>query len=266
MDISGDFNLQNAKDGFFVGNNVYHGININGVTFNINRNGVVLENIPHASPLTEPSVTVSYCLIQDAAQLIKYDDNSPPFEMTEYSPYAAVYNNTAVDLFTFMIDDPIALIGGSEWVALSSDYMAGNVLIRVPAISNPANWVLYDSPQFNAYLDVTDPYIGDPANDNIIVTSDDFLPDGITPKRDSPMNHGDGYHRGSIPPFTVHEGNLNYDDRVDMNDYDIAAKTSDGDLPSILPIIMDWQNIESLSLIESINNRNYEGWRVFFDK
>ncbi|MCJ7423123.1 hypothetical protein MUP01_02500 [Candidatus Bathyarchaeota archaeon] len=159
---------------------------------------------------------------------------------TEFSPYAGVYNCTAIDLSIHMVSTPKALIGGTTIDVLGKDAISGNVAIRCRALADPTLYQYFSSPTDQAYRDVEYPFIGDPNDNNIIVDANHFLPDGITPKRDSPMNLGGGRYRGAIEPYHELRGNLDFDEFVNLIDFAIAASRYNGNLNEIKAVADDW--------------------------
>lgn len=233
-----DFTLDETKDGFFIGTNVYDNINIEAFTFEVYNDPVVLENIEHDLPLTKAAVIVRNCFFNGGRIGINYDKHGQA--PTEYSPYAAARNNTGVNLEKFIIYTPKAEIAGHSIFVLGNDEISENLSVDC-LVSNPKDYWAYESPVNIAQKDVNeadalitgneycDKYgqnctIFDGEN-CFIADANAFLLDGITPRRDSKLNLKNGYYIGAIPPLRRYKANINYDDYVDDADLKIFAGT-----------------------------------------
>jgi hypothetical protein len=251
INFYGNFIFKNTKDAFYVGETVYHDIFITDVNLaGISRFGVWMDNVPHASPLTEESVTVRGCYIKDADKLIKYYAGILP--MNEYSPYPGAYDNFVKNLGVWMMDAPKGDITGGSIHILSENSMAGNVVVDCKAISDPCEYYLFqECPEEFVYLNILRGYYGDPNNNNVDANDSDFMPDRETSRRDSDiMNKGFGKYRGPIEPYHEVEGNINWDGNsqeiVDFRDWAVGADrySLTGDMNDVLPVINDWLVIE----------------------
>ena len=202
MDISGNATFENSDDGFFIGNTVYDNIEISGINFNVSSYGIGMENRTHTTPLTQASVNVHHNTFNQGVKGIKYDNlNETP---TQFSPYASAENNTAIDLTSFLIDVPLALVNAPltqlnsginpattpTIQLLGNNEISRNALINCSALSPPDQYQHYNSPSDNAYQNVTDPYLGGTGN---FETEDmKFMPGTFIPQENSPLNLGNG--------------------------------------------------------------------------
>ena len=268
MDISAeDLTLQKSIVGIAIQDVPYDNINISGVNFEVNTKGdikgkaIAMENRQHQAPLTKAAVEVSYCTADGGAKFVMYAEGPGP---TENSPYASVKSCTLKNLTSSggVIDVPIFYKEKSEgeWTVLGNDEIKDNVLINCSSLSKPADFWIYHSPEHIAQKDVGESLItgktyydwerlgGNPHIFNgencFIADANHFLPDSITPKRDSPMNLGNGNYIGAIKPYHELDGNLNFDEYVDFYDFAVAAKRYNGNLDEIVDITNDWLAIE----------------------
>ena len=256
IDISGTLTIQNTNDGFWIGNVPYDNINIRGVNFNnVEEYGVVMDNIKDPHHLEWPAITLRDCMADGGKKLVKVAGTAN----TEETPYPSVVNSTLKN---------ITSDSGSIYLPKYWDYnlekfiVKGHkdqlnlIIINCHSISDSENWGLFSSFKNIAhlyteldpnnpneaipYLDGTNCFIADP---------NDFLSDGITPRRDSRMNLENGRYIGAIEPHHDLLGNLNFDEVVDFRDFNIAANRYNGNLEEIANVSYDW-------LVEEPNDPN----------
>ena len=262
MNISAakNLSLQNSIVGIAIQDVPYDNINIGGVKFiNIYEYNIVIENIQHASPLEKAAVNVSSCTSDGGDKFVMFYQGV--LEVNEKSPYAGVTNCSLRNLTSSggVIDVPIFYNeeGDGEWTALGNDEISDNTLINCSSLSKPASFWIYHSPEHIAQKDTGEPLItgeiyydpwgGEHTFDGencFISDANDFLPDGITPKRDSRLNLGGGRYIGAIEPYHELEGNLDFDEVVNGVDFAIVANRYDGDISVIIPVVNNWLAIE----------------------
>jgi len=200
INISGAQTIENINDGFWIGETVYNNINISEATFHVAEYGIVYDNVPHSSALTQAAVNVSSSVAEGGEKMIKFYSAQIVSNLT---PYASARNNSVKDLSSFMMDVPTYYSTNPGWVMLGNNEIEKNVLINSLALSDPINYNRYSSPGDNAnFIDVDSPFLkenydADPNNDitqsNVkdsvgnFVTDDMRFVTGLIPGFDSPL-------------------------------------------------------------------------------
>jgi len=239
---NGDATVRNTLVAISMGTVPFEGITISNINFeDIYDFPIGYQNREHPAPLEDGAFEVTFCITDGGENFIDFD---PGLGASENSPWPDVQfctirnmssTNGAIEIPTFYRDSH-----GGEWITL---YKIDNTFFDncYAAPTDPNIMIYFESPSHNAYRDVDEPFIGEPNDDNVIVDVNHFLPDGITPKRDSPMNLGSGEYIGAIEPYHELAGNLNFDEFVDFGDYAVAANRYDGnDYTEIVWIADDW--------------------------
>ncbi len=248
VDIIGiESTLQNSKQGFVCRNEVFKDVTISGFNFSgIYQNSVRIENVKHASPLTKAAVNISDCTADGLDKFVRFDEKSMIVDAN--SPFTGVVNCTLrnitspegiVDIPVFYKEDGQ---GGGEWIALGDYEISGNFLENCSSLSFSDYFWLYHSLRGIAQKDLAGAYLlsgetyydfwGNPhvfeGENCFVADANDFLLDGITPRRDRRLNLGGGTYIGAVEPYHEVPGNLNFDEKVDFLDFAVAASRHDG--------------------------------------
>jgi len=252
--------LGKSKIGIGIGDVQYDNINISGINFKVYEKAIAYENIKHTSPLTQAAINIQFCTADGGDKFVMFDELWSGVDAN--APYLGVRNCTLSSMYSDggIIDVPIffkvatteSKVKG-EWVVLGNDEISGNVLINVSSLSKPADFWIYHSPEGILQEGVATPLVtgniyndwyGQPhvfTGENCgIVDANSFVPGTNIPKRDSPMNLGNGRYAGSIPPYHELPGNLDFDEFVSLIDFAIAASRYKGNLSEIKNVADDW--------------------------
>jgi len=178
--------LENVLDGFFIGLNTYDNINISGVNFtNIHESSIFYQDIEHPSPLTEAAVKVRFCTADSGRKFARFGWGG---DATENSPYVGVENCTIRDIIKWGVDMPwyyVKIEGafGPEYtkVVLGQDDVKYNVWKDSEAMIDPDLHKYIGSPHGNRYVDVNEPFIGNPEDDNKEIDDGAFYENTLYP-------------------------------------------------------------------------------------
>lgn len=248
MDIIGiESTLQNSKQGFVCRNEVFKDVTISGFNFSsIYQNSVMIENVKYAFPLAKAAVNISDCTADGLDKFVRFDEKSMSVDAN--TPYAGVVNCTLRNLTSpeGIVDIPIFYKedgqGSGEWVALGDCEVSDNFLENCSSLSLPDHFWIYRSLRGIAQKDLAGAYLlsgetyydfrGDPhvfeGEHCFVADANDFLLDGITPRRDRRLNLGFGTYIGAVEPYHEVAGNLNFDEKVVFLDFAVAASRHEG--------------------------------------
>lgn len=172
IDLSGNLNLRDRKNGIHIHSSIYNNINLSNIHFETTQYGVRLYNIEHASETTTASVNITNCLFEGNEKGIKYDLLGQ--QATINSPYAGVFSSTFSGLSSQAMDMPKYVLNGTSVEVKGNNEFVGNALINTQSIINSSDYEYFSSPSFTGYLNVAEPFLEDgitiDSNGNEIVT------------------------------------------------------------------------------------------------
>ena len=233
--------LENVKDGFYIGNTPFDDIVIEGLDWHVERYGTWMNDVKNLSPLEQASVRFNLCGFYGGSKAFKiYADE----EADVNSSYGSLDKCTISDMETsdFAFDMPIVPVGGvaatdSSYIILGQDELNQNLWDNCVPI-NPNIHEYLNSPQKNRYYNVVDGFYGEPEDDNMDIDANDLYNGTLQPIMFLRAHTIDGA-AGRLPPvatmasveyFTdcwLSQGNptepddlgndVNYDVRADFN-------------------------------------------------
>jgi len=213
MNIAGNLTMGNSIVPIGIGTVPFKNIDISGINFrSVYEYSIFYKNKKHPSPLSEPAVNISYCTADSGIIFIGYDSG---LGSNENSPYPKVENCTVRDLSSWGVDLPMYGIpsgmgADSETIViLGQNDINSDVWVNCDALVSPSLYEFFSSPRRNRYLDVNQPFIGEPDDDNAVVGPDDFYEDTLYPIMFGGAHLGNGKAAGAHP-LVATMGSLEY--------------------------------------------------------
>jgi hypothetical protein len=207
MNIAGNLTMGNAIIGMGIVDVPFKNIDIRGINFTkVFEYSIFYKNKKHPSPLSEPAVKISYCTADSGIIFVGYDSG---LGSNENSPFPGVENCTVRNLSSWGVDLPMYGItngmgADSETIViLGQNDVNSDIWVNCDALVSPSLYEFFSSPRRNRYLDVAEPFIGEPDDDNAVVGASEFYEDTLYPIMFGGAHLGNGKAAGAHPLVAV---------------------------------------------------------------